>query len=38
MSKGFFDLHGLSTTKLAMTKAKAREHFNLMLNLIQHKL
>ncbi len=37
MSKGFYGLHGLSTKKSAMTKVKARQHVNLMSNLIQHK-
>ncbi len=38
MSKGVCGLHGLSTNKLAMTKVKAKQHINFMLNLIQHKL
>ncbi len=38
MNKCFCCLHGLSTTKSAMTKAKDRQHVNFMLNLIQHKL
>ncbi len=34
MSKGFCDLHCLSTKKSAMTKVKARQHVNFMSNLI----
>ncbi len=38
MSKGFCGRHGLSIKKSTMTKVKARQHFNFMSNLIQHKL
>ncbi len=38
MSKDFCGLHGLLTTKSAMTKVKARKHVNFMSNVIQHKL
>ncbi len=38
MSKVCCGIHGLSTKKSAMTKLKARQHVNLMSNLIQHKL
>ncbi len=37
MSKGFCGLHGLSAKKSTMTKVKAKQHVNFMLNLIQHK-
>ncbi len=38
MSKVVCGLNGLSTTKSAMTKLKARQHVILMSNLILHKL
>ncbi len=36
MSQGVCGLHGLSTTKSAMTKVKVIEPVNFMSNLIQH--